>query len=172
MKTKTWFITAGAMVVLCGLSTAMADRIAVIDSSGKVVNVIEVPSGWSGASGQWQVPAGHTTQPAANAAPNDTWNGSVFVKPTIELTSLMYSYDQFEARFTADEMDAIGEHVYSMDADGKPKHVRLLQALQRVIARDKIDLLSSKTVDFMDALVAAGLITADRKTTILNPNDP
>jgi len=69
-------------------------------------------------------------------------------------------------------MDAIGEHVYSMDAEGKPKHVRLLQALQRVIARDKVDLLSSKTVDFMDALVAAGLITADRKTTILNPNDP
>ena len=121
MKTKTWFITAGAMVVLCGLNTAIADRIAVIDSSGKVVNVIEVPNGWSGASGEWQVPSGHTTQPAANAAPNDTWNGSAFVKLVIERTSEIYSYDQFEARFTAEEMDAIGEHVYSMDADGKKR---------------------------------------------------
>jgi len=172
MKRKAWFITAGAMAVLCGFGPAMADRIAVIDSSGKVVNVIEVPSGWSGASGEWQVPAGHTTQPAANAAPNDSWNGSAFVKLVVERTSEIYSYDQFEARFTEGEMDAIGEYVYSMDAEGKPKHVRLLQALQRVIARDKIDLLSDKTADFMDALVAAELITAERKTTILNPDEP
>tara|TARA_R100001530_G_C4282727_1_gene146001 strand:- start:232 stop:750 length:519 start_codon:yes stop_codon:yes gene_type:complete len=172
MKRKTWLIPLSMAAVIGCLNAALADRIAVIDSGGKVVNVIEVPDGWSGASGEYQVPAGHTTQPAANAAPHDTWNGSVFVKPAIELTSLVFSYDAFEARFTADEMDAIGEHVYSMDAEGKPKHVRLLQALQRVIARDKVDLLSSKTVDFMDALVAAELITADRKTAILNPNDP
>ena len=152
MKTKTWFITAGAMVVLCGLGTAMADRIAVIDSSGTVVNVIEVPSGWSGASGQWQVPAGHTTQPAANAAPNDTWNGSEFVKTVIELTSLVITYDEFEARFTADELDAIGKFAYAVDGDGVPKNVRVLQALQRAVASDKIDLLAAKTETFLNNL--------------------
>jgi len=87
MKTKTWLIPLSMAAAIGCLNAALADRIAVIDSGGKVVNVIEVPDGWSGASGEYQVPAGHTTQPAANAAPNDTWNGSAFVKLVIERTS-------------------------------------------------------------------------------------
>ena len=167
MNKKTWFMPAGSVAIMCGFNTAVADRVAIIDDSNKVVNVVEVPSGWSGASGEWQVPAGHTTQPAANAAPNDTWNGSEFVKTVIELTSLVITYDEFEARFTADELDAIGKFAYAVDGDGVPKNVRVLQALQRAVASDKIDLLAAKTETFLNNLVIAEILTEDRKAVIL-----
>lgn len=56
-------------------------RKAIIDDAGAVLNVIVVPDDWTGASGEWQPPAGTTVIDALDAAPGDTWDGESFVRP-------------------------------------------------------------------------------------------
>lgn len=54
-------------------------RTAVINSSGLVVNVIELAEG-----AMWAPPEGHTLRPSDTACIGDTWDGEAFVKPYIE----------------------------------------------------------------------------------------
>lgn len=57
-------------------------RKAIIDSAGLVVNIVTLPDDWTGAAGEWQVPAAHSAMDPLNAGPGDTWDGTQFVKPT------------------------------------------------------------------------------------------
>ena len=171
MKKKLVWVAA-LSAAFCFAMPALAARLAIIDNSNRVINVIEVPDSWSGAENEWQVPAGHTVRAAGNAAPGGAWNGSVFVKPVIVLTSVIINYDNFEARFTADELDAIGKFAYAVDGDGVPKNIRVLQALQRAVAADEVDLLAEKTETFINNLVSAEIIAEDRKAVILRIDEP
>lgn len=86
------------------------------------------------------------------------------VRPTV------LAYEEFQARFTATEYDAATEFVFGSDvATGKPVRPRLVQAFQRAVAKNAVDLKDAKTAAFLDALVAAGAITSARKTEILTP---
>ena len=80
------------------------------------------------------------------------------------------SFDNFEARFTAQEWDGTTDFVYEVDiTTGKPKRKALVQGLARAQARNHVDLLDARTDVFMDTLVSGGVITAPRKTAILTP---
>ena len=62
------------------------------------------------------------------------------------------------------------EFIFEVDISiGKPKRPRLIQAFNRIMALNEVDLLGAKTEVFMDALVATGAITVQRKTEILKP---
>jgi hypothetical protein len=171
MQTKTWFITAGAMVILCGLNTAVADRLAVVDGDGLVVNVITVPDNWTGAAGEWQLPSGHSSVSAGGSAPGDTWDGAAFVKPVVVLTSVPISYAEFESRFTTDEQNAMVDFVYAVDTDtGVPNNRNLIRSLSRAIAKNYVDLLHPKTEEFMAQLVIGEVVTQARSDQILDPD--
>jgi hypothetical protein len=98
-------------------------------------------------------------------------------KPAIDLTAQELSdrdrnvvFDQFEARFTTQEWDDATDYVYESDTTtGKPKRRALVQGLTRAQARNKVDLLDSKTSAFLSLLVTGGVISEARKTEILTP---
>lgn len=93
-----------------------------------------------------------------------TWTRATPPKPTI------ISSVDFQARFTATELDASTEFVDSIDmTTGKPSRPRMKQAMQRAVSRNSVDLLSANTGAFLDALVSGTVITAQRKTEILTP---
>jgi len=79
-------------------------------------------------------------------------------------------FEAFESLFTIAEWDAATDFVYESDlTTGKPKRRALVQGLACAQARNKVDLLDQKTAAFLQALVAGGIITAQRKTEILSP---
>lgn len=51
-------------------------RYAVIDESGRVVNVIEAPAGWS-------APSGHRVHASDVASPGDTWDGQAVIPAAV-----------------------------------------------------------------------------------------
>jgi len=94
---------------------------------------------------------------------------SIVARPPPESRKVI-EYVAFQDRFTATEMDNVTKFVDAVDlTTGDPKRPRLKQALGRAWANNKIDLLDTKTVAFMDALVAGGVVTAQRKAEILTP---
>lgn len=88
----------------------------------------------------------------------------------IEPSKVPLSMDDFEARFTTQEWDSAYDYVYEVDTTtGLHKRKALVQGWNRAMSRNYVDLLHAKTVAFMDALVAGGVITEQRKTAILTP---
>ena len=88
--------------------------------------------------------------------------------PPVKPTTI--SYEAFQDRFTAAEFNAATDFVYESDlVTGKPKRRALIQGLSRAMAKNSVNLLDARTVAFLDALVAGGIITAQRKTEILQP---
>lgn len=80
------------------------------------------------------------------------------------------SYESFQGRFSPDEFNAATDFIYESDlGTGKPKRRAMIQGLSRAMAKNSVDLLDARTVAFLDALVAGGIITAQRKTEILQP---
>jgi hypothetical protein len=49
-------------------------------STNNFVNQIELPSGWSGADGEWELPSGHSLVDG-NGRSGCVWNGSIFTDP-------------------------------------------------------------------------------------------
>ena len=84
--------------------------------------------------------------------------------------STAISYEAFQGRFTTAEFNAATDFVYESDlVTGKPKRRALIQGLSRAMAKNSVKLDDVRTVAFVDALVAGGIITAARKTAILEP---
>lgn len=80
------------------------------------------------------------------------------------------TYEEFQDRFTSQEFNDTTDFIYEADTvTGKPKRRALIQGLSGSIARNAVDLLHTKTIAFMDALVDGGIITNTRKDTILTP---
>jgi len=80
------------------------------------------------------------------------------------------SFDDFESRFTTQEWDGAYDYVREVDtSDGMLKRKALVQGFDRALARGTVDLLDSKTIAFMDALVSGVVITSERKDEILTP---
>jgi len=80
------------------------------------------------------------------------------------------TFDDFEDRFTPQEWDAATLYVYQSDtASGEPLRPKLVQGLQRAIARNQVDLLDAKTAQFLALLVTGNVIDDARKTEILTP---
>lgn len=85
-------------------------------------------------------------------------------------TSFIVGYETFQDRFTTAELDGMADFIYETNtATGKPKRQAIIQAYQRAVAANSVDLLAAKTDTFLSALVAAGVVTAARKTAILDP---
>lgn len=85
------------------------------------------------------------------------------VKPTV------LAYEAFEGRFTTAEQDGVTDFVYETSPNGKPARKALLRAYNRSLAKGQIDLTAQSTINFMDALVAAGVLTQVRRDEILTP---
>lgn len=98
-------------------------------------------------------------------------NGVLIEETTLPSpTSIDISFEDFEARFTSTEWNAVTDFVYETDTTtGKPKRRALVQGLARVQARNAIDLLDSKADAFLGMLVSGGVITEARKDAILTP---
>ena len=80
------------------------------------------------------------------------------------------SYEAFQARFTATELDASTDFVYEIGlVTGKPKRPKLLQAFNGAVARNQFDLLAPSMATWMDALVTATILTQARRDQILDP---
>lgn len=80
------------------------------------------------------------------------------------------SMDAFEARFTTQEWDDAYDFVYEVDiTTGLHKRKALVQGWNRAMARGTVDLSDAKTIAFMGALVAGGVITEAKKDIILTP---
>ena len=113
-----------------------------------------------------------TTNPGGNVA---DWlvdpaahTVSISARP---LTNFFLAYEKFQNRFTADELDALGEFIYETDTDtGRLKRVRLMQAYNRAVASNSIDLLAEKTATFMATLVEGKVLTQARSDQILDPS--
>jgi hypothetical protein len=106
-------------------------------------------------------------------APEYGWayDGSNFTAPAVPAPPSIVSYELFQNRFTADELDALGEFVYETDTDtGKLKRVRLMQAYNRAVASNLIDLIAEKTATFMASLVEGEVLTQARSDQILDPS--
>jgi len=139
------------------------DKALIRDSDGVKVNVVSLSDDWTGMEGEWQVPVGHhldgdtTFNPPSPPKPSPP-------KPTV------ITYEAFQDRFTAAEFNAATDFVFESDlVTGKPKRRALIQGLSRAMAKNAVDLNDARTVAFMDALVAGGIITAARKDAILTP---
>ena len=79
-------------------------------------------------------------------------------------------YEDFQNRFTTVEFDNATDFIEQVNTTtGKPARPALKQGMARVYAKGTIDLTAPRTIAFMDALVAGGVITAQRKTAILTP---
>ena len=61
---------------------------AVIDGTGKVVNIAIVRDDWTNAPGEWSPPEDHQVIDAGEGGPGDTWDGGVFNKSVIESAEL------------------------------------------------------------------------------------
>lgn len=72
------------------------------DSDNIVVNVASLPGTWTGAEGEWQIPADHYIVDAVNGGPGDTWSGSVFIKQAPDLAivkaGILFSIDELRER--------------------------------------------------------------------------
>lgn len=100
---------------------------------------------------------------------------SALPKPTV------ISYEAFQDRFLATELDALTKYIDAVDlVTGEPKRPRLKQILGRVWARNQVHLTGSdpaevaKTSAFLDKLVAPDpptpqIITPARKAVIMTP---
>jgi len=100
------------------------------------------------------------------------WNGNVFSAPPPPppITAYSVTYEAFQDRFTQAEMDGMTDYIYETDVTtGMPKRQAIIQAYQRDVAANSVDLLAAKTDTFLTALVAAGVVTEARKTAILDP---
>lgn len=85
-------------------------------------------------------------------------------KPTV------LDYETFQNRFTQPEMDAATEFCEEINlANGKPKRPQLKQGLARMYAKGTVDLTAQRTEQFLQALVAGGVITSQRKAELLTP---
>ena len=107
-----------------------------------------------------------------NPKPKHGWayDGAIFTGPPAPAAVTVISYEAFVARFTVTEFDNATDFVEEADTTtGKPKRRALKQGMARVYAKGAVNLLDAKTVAFMDALVAGGIITSQRKTEILTP---
>lgn len=110
---------------------------------------------------------------------NIIWHANFGTKPTeaaivAELVNepgtKRLTYEGFTDRLTDAEQDLMGEFVYeTTPATGKPKRIKLIQALQRAVALNSIELTDPKTIAFMDILVAGGVVTQARADAILDP---
>lgn len=49
------------------------------NSTGLVVNVIELNDAWTGAESEWQPPKNHSVIDALDCQPGDTWDGTSFI---------------------------------------------------------------------------------------------
>lgn len=103
----------------------------------------------------------------------DDWK---VVGETLEIDPLppvyptVIDWEAFQGRFTALEFDDATDYVYASNTTtGKPVRGKLIQALSRVMAKDKVDLEDAKTDAFLDILVSAGIVSAERKAEILTP---
>lgn len=90
-------------------------------------------------------------------------------KPVPDPTEFIVSYEEFEDRFTEEEVALMGEFLYAVDDTGKPRNVSAIQSMQRAIASNSVDLLHSKTDTWLSILVDGEVITDERKTVILTP---
>ena len=80
------------------------------------------------------------------------------------------TYEAFQGRFTAAEFNTVTDFVYESDlVTGKPKRRALIQGISRALAKGTVDLLDARTVVFLDALAAGGIVDAARKAEILTP---
>lgn len=92
----------------------------------------------------------------------------VSVSPVVVAPPTVIAYKAFQDRFTAAELDGVTKFIDAVDlVTGEPKRPRLKQAMGRAWSSNCVDLLDSRTVAFMDALVAGNIITEARKVEIL-----
>jgi len=88
-------------------------------------------------------------------------------KPVIKF---LVGYKQWQDRFTEDELNKVSAHVYKIDLEtGLPVNGALIQALQRAVAGNQVDLLADATKAFLKNLVDGEIITASRRDEILTP---
>ncbi len=59
----------------------MIRKAVIRDGDNFVVNVVSLPNGWTGATGEWEVPASQSIVDAGTGAPGDNWDGTQFIKP-------------------------------------------------------------------------------------------
>ena len=99
-----------------------------------------------------------------------SYDGQAFSAPPAPPARTSISYETFQDRFTAAEFNAATDFVYETDlVTGKPKRRALIQGLSRAMSKNSVGLLEARTIAFMDALVAGGVITEARKNAILAP---
>jgi len=97
-------------------------------------------------------------------------NGTVSIDPVPVVKPTVVTYEAFQGRFTAAELDGATDFVYEISlVTGKPKRPKLLQAFNGSVARDKFDLLAPSMALWMDALVTATILTQERRDIILTP---
>tara|TARA_R110000796_G_scaffold9734_2_gene33082 strand:- start:57 stop:428 length:372 start_codon:yes stop_codon:yes gene_type:complete len=99
----------------------MVKRIAII-RNGVVENVASVPDDWTGADGEWRLPAEASAIEAIEASPGWTYDGKMFSAPPPEpayrerrkaayISELGNGNPTFEET-TGDVLDAIIKHIY------------------------------------------------------------
>mgnify|MGYP003652108856 CR=1 FL=1 len=89
-----------------------------------------------------------------------------FVKP---VTSVI-SYVDFDARFTEAEQLAVTKYIFGVSpSTGQALYPDLIQALNRAVASNSVDLLSAATDALLNVFVTAAVITPTRKIAILTP---
>ena len=101
---------------------------------------------------------------APGVAPGWTYDGTAFQMPPAPAPAappVQISPLQFMARFTAAETAGIAAAALSSSA--------LFLWFMQASAASYIDLTDPRTKAGLDALVAAGLLTADRQTAVLTP---
>jgi hypothetical protein len=77
------------------------------------------------------------------------------------------TYEQFESRLTPVELDGMTDFLYAKDLSGSLVRPRMVQAFNRALSRNSIDLTSPATDAFLQEFVVAGILTALRKDELL-----
>ncbi len=98
---------------------------------------------------------------AADVSPGWSYEGGTFTAPVIPAEPVTFTPLEFIERFTTDEQAAISTAALA-NAD-------LNLWLAKAMGAQEIDPTDTRTVAGMAALVAAGLISEQRKTEILTP---
>lgn len=134
---------------------------ALVDADGQVVNAIE----WDGEA-QYTQPTGLVAVPAPDgASPGWKWSKKKGFSPPPEPPpppkSTVITALGFFGRFTPEERIAVQTATNLIPELG----VGLINGL----AAGAVDLLGETVIAWMDGLVRAGALTADRKTEILTP---
>lgn len=147
-----------ALLLLClAVGPAIADRFALLDAQGNVVNIIEADPSFVPDDGlQMQADDG-------SARVGGTFANGVFTPPPrAAVAKAPLDFLSFMALFNADEQSAI---VNSADTQVK---LFLLMAT----GAKSIDPRDPRTAQGLDLLAAKGLITADRETAIKTAMGP